>query len=80
MNLVFAIVVTAMVFGAAHIPEYRGAWNHVLLLFVVGGIFSLTRGITGSLTPGIILHIAYNFSLMAGFFIQTQQFHNFRTP
>ena len=80
VNLVFAIVTTALLFGGLHVPEYLGAWNHVLLIFVVGAIFSLTRGLTGSLTPSIILHIAYNFSLMAGFFIQTQQFHNFNTP
>ncbi len=80
VNLLFAIATTAVLFGAVHVPEYHGAWNHVLLLFVVGGIFSLTRGLTGSLTPSVILHVAYNLSLMAGFFFQTQHFRNFGTP
>src|SRR6266567_5480997 len=62
VHLVFAMVTTALLFGALHVPEYAGAWNHVLLIFMVGGVFSLTRGLTGSLTPGVILHVAYNFS------------------
>ncbi len=74
VGLRFAIVGTAVLFAALHVHEYWGAWNHVLLVSMVGLAFSLTRGLTGSLTPSCILHAAYNASLMAALFLQTQGF------
>jgi membrane protease YdiL (CAAX protease family) len=73
-GLTFAIITTAILFGALHFFEYRGAWNHLLLIFLVGGVFSLTRGLTRSLAPSVILHFAYNLSLMALYF-QAQHFY-----
>jgi membrane protease YdiL (CAAX protease family) len=70
----FAVGITALLFAALHVPEYWGAWNHVALILLVGMTFSLARGITGSLTPSVILHIAYNASLMTGLFFSTQHF------
>jgi len=75
-GLWFAIAATAVLFGALHIPEYRGAWNHTLLIFLVGAVFSLTRGLTKSVAPSFILHFAYNLSTMTGLFFAT---HHFRT-
>jgi len=77
-SLWFAIVATALLFGGLHVPEYWGAWNHVLLISLVGLTFSLARGLTGSLAPSVILHLAYNTSLIAGLFFQTQGFQNFK--
>ncbi len=73
-GLKFAVVGTALLFAGLHIPEYWGAWNHVLLIFVVGVALSLARGITESLTPSVILHLAYNATLMAVLYLQTNQF------
>ena len=56
----FAVVTTAVLFAGLHVPEYWHAWNHMLMILVVGMVFSLARGMTGSLTPSIILHIGYN--------------------
>ncbi len=69
-----AIVGTAALFAGMHVPQYWGAWNHVLLISLVGVAFSLARGLTGSLAPSVILHIAYNTGLMVGFFFETHQF------
>jgi CAAX protease family protein len=74
VNLMFAITITALLFAALHIPEYRGAWNHLLLILLVGGVFSVTRGLTRSLAPSVILHFAYNLSLIGGLYFQTQHF------
>lgn len=74
VGLRFAIVTTALLFAALHLPEYWGAWHHAALIVLVGVVFSVTRGIAGSLTPSVILHFAYNATLMTGFFIGTQQF------
>jgi membrane protease YdiL (CAAX protease family) len=72
----FAVLGTAILFAALHIPEYWGAWNHVLLVFLVGAVFSLARGLTGSLAPSVILHLAYNASLIAQLFFETDRFHS----
>ena len=78
VGLWFAVIATALLFGGLHVPEYWGAWNHVLLISLVGLTFSLARGLTGSLAPSVILHLAYNTSLIAGLFFQTQGFQNFK--
>lgn len=74
VGLWFAVVGTAVLFAALHVSEYWGAWNHVLLIFIVGVVFSLARGLTGSLAPSYILHLAYNASLMLMLYIGTGQF------
>lgn len=76
VGLLVAVIATAVLFALPHIPEYRGAWNHLLLVFLAGLVFSLTRGLTGSLTPSIVLHSAYNLTLMTGLFFATQHFRN----
>lgn len=74
VNLIFAITLTALLFAGLHVPEYSGAWNHLLLILFVGVVFSVTRGLTGSLVPSVILHFAYNLSLMGGLYFQTSHF------
>lgn len=75
----FAILGTALLFASLHVPEYWGAWNHVMLILVVGLAFSLARGLTGSITPAVIFHVAYNASLMVGLYLETQGFRSFGT-
>jgi membrane protease YdiL (CAAX protease family) len=72
----FAIVTTALLFATLHMEEYQGAWNHLFLILLVSVVFSLARGLTGSLAPGVILHFAYNFTLIAALYFGT---HHFRT-
>jgi membrane protease YdiL (CAAX protease family) len=67
---------TAILFGGLHVPEYWGAWNHMLLIFFVGLVFSLARGMSGSLAPSVFLHVGYNASMMIALFISTQHFQN----
>jgi membrane protease YdiL (CAAX protease family) len=76
IGLRFAIAGTAILFAAVHVHEYWGAWNHVLLIFMVGLAFSLARGLTGSLAPSVILHTAYNACLMVALFVETTQFQS----
>ena len=76
MGLRFAVVTTAALFAALHIPEYWHAWSHVLIILAVGMVFSLARGASGALTPSIFLHIGYNSLIMSGLFFSS---HHFRT-
>jgi membrane protease YdiL (CAAX protease family) len=71
----FAVVTTAFLFAGLHAPEYWHAWHHLLMILVVGMVFSLARGTTGSLAPSIILHLGYNSLIMTGLFVSTQHFH-----
>jgi membrane protease YdiL (CAAX protease family) len=73
-GLRFAIIVTAVLFTALHIPEYKGAWNHLFLLLIVGLVFSFARGMTGSLAPSVFLHTAYNFCQLVILFFATDHF------
>jgi hypothetical protein len=76
IGLRFAILITAILFGGLHVPEYWGAWNHMFLIFLVGLVFSLARGRSGSLAPSVFLHVGYNASMMIALFISTQHFRN----
>jgi membrane protease YdiL (CAAX protease family) len=71
----FAVLGTALLFAALHVPEYWGAWNHAFMILLVGLVFSLARGVTGSLAPSVMLHVAYNTTLMAALFFATHHFH-----
>jgi membrane protease YdiL (CAAX protease family) len=72
-----AVVATAVLFAGLHVPEYWHAWNHLIMILLVGLVFSLARGGSGSLTPSIFLHIGYNSLIIASVFVSTQHFHNF---
>jgi uncharacterized protein len=74
VGLSFAIVGTAILFAGMHSFEYKGAWNHLLLIFMVGLILSLARGLTHKLAPSVVLHTTYNACLMIGLFVATSHF------
>ncbi len=74
VSLRFAIVGTAVLFAGLHIPEYWHAWNKVLLILLVGLVFSLARGISGSVSVSFILHLAYNCTQMVALFVATNHF------
>jgi membrane protease YdiL (CAAX protease family) len=69
-----AAAISAVLFATLHVPEYWRAWHHLILIFVVGMVFSLARGMSGSLTPSIILHIGYNSLIVMSLFFSTQHF------
>ena len=75
VGIPFAVVTTAVLFAGLHVPEYWHAWNHLFMILVVGLVFSLARGMTGCLTPSILLHVGYNAFIMTGIFFSTQHFH-----
>lgn len=73
-GLGWAVGLTAVLFATLHIPEYFGAWNHLLLLLLVSLVFSLARGVTGSVAPSFLLHLAYNSTMVLGLYMQTEHF------
>jgi membrane protease YdiL (CAAX protease family) len=71
-----ALVSTALLFALIHMPEYWGAWSGLVLILAVGFVCSTARALTKSVVPGVILHMAYNGTLMCLLFIGS---HHFRT-
>lgn len=76
-GLTFAVVSTAVLFAGLHVPEYWGAWQSLLMILLVGILFSMVRGATRSTTPSYLLHMAYNGTQMLLLYFQTQHFHRF---
>lgn len=72
----FALVLTALLFALIHVPEYWGAWSGVALILVVGLVCSTARALTRSVVPGVILHVAYNGTLMCLLFVGSHRFHS----
>ena len=75
VGLRFAVGATALLFAGLHVPEYWHAWNHVLMISIVGLVFSLARAKSGSLAASVLLHVGYNTCMMAALFFTTQHFH-----
>jgi len=55
-----AVPVTAVLFAALHVSQLRGNWPAVLLILLVGYIFTVVRKRSESLIPSVIMHTAYN--------------------
>jgi membrane protease YdiL (CAAX protease family) len=66
------ILLTALLFGALHAPEYRWSWQHILLVSLAGAVFGLVRQTTGSTAAATFMHCTYNLTQFAAFLIQNK--------
>jgi len=64
------ILLTAVLFGLLHLPEYGRSWRHGLLITVAGIAFGCMRHLSGSTRAAAIMHAAYNFIFFATLFSQ----------
>jgi uncharacterized protein len=76
MGTVFAIVLTALGFGLIHAPQLGRAWGPVLVVFLVGLALTITRAVTKSVCPGLLMHAAYNFTLTSLLYVASGGFHH----
>lgn len=70
-----SILITASAFTLLHGSQLSFSWAPLLLIFVVGLALTVARATTKSVATCVIIHMAYNFALMAQTFIFT---HGFR--
>ncbi len=77
VGLKTAVVTTALLFAALHAPEYWHAWNHLIMIAMVGLVFSLVRALTGNLAASTVMHVGYNALIMMGVFFSTKHFQSF---
>jgi membrane protease YdiL (CAAX protease family) len=64
------ILLTAVLFGLLHFPEYGNSWRHALLITAAGAAFGWMRHATGSTKASALMHAAYNALFFATLFTQ----------
>ena len=62
-----AVLTTAAAFGIVHAPQLWGSLAAILVIFAVGYALSEVRRRTGSLIPAVIVHTAYNGTILLVF-------------
>lgn len=67
-----AVVASGLLFGATHFPQLYPGYFQMLLLCVVGLIFSLARARTGTLLASILLHFGYNATIAITFLLSPE--------
>ena len=70
-----AVLVSGFLFGAIHFYQLWPGWFQMLLICIVGFVFSTVRARAGSTLASIAVHFGYNFAL-AVFFLISPQFRH----
>jgi len=73
---VLAVLVTSVAFAMVHGEQLGQAWGPLLVLFVVGLVLTITRVVTRSVTPGLLVHVGYNLMLFGVLYIGTDHFRH----
>jgi membrane protease YdiL (CAAX protease family) len=72
-----SILVTGTLFGLLHASQLWGAWVQIVLLIVVGIIFTYARARTHTVVASYLLHVSYNSCLFLGFLVASHGLHHF---
>jgi membrane protease YdiL (CAAX protease family) len=60
LGVIVGIVLTAIVFGSLHAPEYSFAWQYAVAVSLVGVVLGWLRVRSDSIIPCTVMHGAYN--------------------
>jgi membrane protease YdiL (CAAX protease family) len=71
-----AVLITSAAFALVHSEQLGRAWAPLLVLLVVGLVFTVTRVVTRSITPGLLLHVGYNLTLFTLLYLGTDHFRH----
>jgi membrane protease YdiL (CAAX protease family) len=71
-----SIAVTGIAFGALHAVQLGFHWAPLLILALVGIVLTTVRAITKSVASTLLMHVGYNFTLMAITFVATDGFQH----
>jgi len=69
MPIAWAVVVSAVIFGCAHLPDFKFAWYPVPALVLLGLLLAWLRVRTGSIWPPITAHATNNFIAALAWFL-----------
>lgn len=70
-GLIAGVLLTALLFGGLHAPEYSWAWQYALVVTLAGAVFGWVRARTNSVLPGTVMHAFYNLAFVAGYLATT---------
>lgn len=68
-GVIAGIIITALIFGALHAPEYSWAWQYALAVAFAGAVFGWVRYRSNSIIPSTIMHGCYNAVFLIAFFV-----------
>jgi membrane protease YdiL (CAAX protease family) len=75
MGVAWGIGLTALPFGLIHLPQYGWAWGAALVIFLVGVVCGVVRGVTKSVGASFLVHAGFNGTQMLLALVAT---HGFR--
>jgi membrane protease YdiL (CAAX protease family) len=73
---VWGILITGLLFGLIHSPQYGYSWAAVLIVCLVGVVFTTVRAVTKSVASSFLAHVGYNGTLMVLAAIATDGFRH----
>jgi membrane protease YdiL (CAAX protease family) len=76
LGIAVGVVLTAFGFALVHASQLASAWAPLLILFMVGLVFTVVRVVTRNVAPGFLMHVGYNFMLFAMLYIATDHFRH----
>ncbi len=59
-GVIAGILITSLVFGSLHAPEYAWAWQYVVAVSLAGVVFGWVRARMNSIVPSTVMHACYN--------------------
>lgn len=60
LGTLVGVLLTAILFGALHAPEYSWAWQYALAITLAGTVFGWLRAKTNSIIPPTVMHGCFN--------------------
>ncbi len=70
---VAAVLSSGLLFGSIHFPQLWPGYFHMLLICLVGVVFSLARAQAGTTVASVLLHLSYN-AIISFFFLVSPTF------
>jgi membrane protease YdiL (CAAX protease family) len=71
------VLLTGTIFGLLHAPQLWGGWVQIILLVIVGVVFTGVRAATKTVVASYLLHVSYNFFLFFAFVVFSSGFRHF---
>jgi hypothetical protein len=75
-----SVLLTGILFGLMHGAQLGWTWGLVLLLSIVGVIFTFARSRTGTVLASFLMHLGYNSMIAVSSIIATKGFTHMLTP
>jgi membrane protease YdiL (CAAX protease family) len=68
-GVIAGILITAVIFGGLHAPEYSWAWQYASAVAFAGAVFGWVRYRANSIIPSTIMHGCYNSVFLIAFLV-----------